>query len=152
MAYRYQKRQKKRNDDPYKYVGRLLKYRLRSEKEIRDRLSQRYSAEIVDEVISKLKEKNIIDDKRFAYMYAKDHLQIYRHGPKLIKVKLKALGVDEEIIEEGIQIAWDEFDVETFVKELVNRKKDLKEIKKFLYKRGFDLSILDNIDIEIDRR
>jgi len=70
----------------------------------------------------------------------------------LIKVKLKALGVDEEIIEEGIQIAWDEFDVETFVKELVNRKKDLKEIKKFLYKRGFDLSILDNIDIEIDRR
>ncbi len=152
MAYRYQRKQKKKNEDPYKYVARLLKYRLRSEKEIRDRLSQRYSSDVVEEVISKLKKKNIIDDKRFAYMYAKDHLQIYRHGPKLIKSKLKALGVGEEALEEGIQMAWSEFDLEAFIRELVNKKRDLREIKNFLYKRGFDLSILDNIDIEIDRR
>jgi len=152
MDYRYQKERKKKHEDPYKYVARLLKYRLRSEKEIRDRLSQKFPVDVVEEVIGKLKEKNIIDDKRFAYMYAKDQLQIYRHGPKLIKAKLKAFGVDDEDIEEGIQMAWNEFDVEEFIKELVNRKKSLKEVKNFLFKRGFDLSILDNIDIEIDRR
>ncbi|MCD6449331.1 MAG: RecX family transcriptional regulator [Thermotogaceae bacterium] len=152
MAYRYRKKQKKRSEDPYKYVSRLLKYRLRSEKEIRDRLSQRFPFDVVEEVVSKLKEKSIIDDKRFAYMYAKDHLQIYRHGPKLIRAKLKALGIDEDIIDEGIQAAWNEFDIEAFIKEISRKKNDLKEIKKFLYKRGFDTSILDNVDIEIDRR
>ncbi len=150
MDYRLKKKRnqnkKRKNDDPYKYVARLLKYRLRSEKELRLKLSERFSDEVVNKTIDVLKEKGLIDDRRFAYMFAQDQLNIYGHGPYVIKRKLKQLGVDEEIIEEEVERAFEEFDIESFVKKVVNRYKDPRKVKDYLFKRGFDPSILDNFD------
>ncbi len=150
MAYQSRKKQRK-PEDPYKYVSRLLRYRLRSEKELRQRLLERYSEDVVEEVMKKLKEKGIVDDARFALMFAKDELSVYKHGPWIIKAKLKSLGVDEELIDEAIEKAMEEFDLEAFLREVLKKKEDRRKARDYLFKRGFDPSLLDNVDIEIDR-
>ena len=151
MGYPSKRKKQKRAEDPYKYTARLLRYRLRSEKELKLRLQERYSEEVANTVVEKLKEKGIVDDERFALLFAKDQLQIHRHGPRVIEMKLKSLGVADEVIEKAVKEAWKDFDLEGFLKEVLRKKKDVRKAKEYLYRRGFDPSLLDNMDIEIDR-
>lgn len=141
--------QKRDEESALKYVSRLLKYRLRSEEEVRRRLLRMgYPEEVVDEVIEKLKGSKILDDERFAYLFAKDELEIHFHGPYVIRRKLKELGVDEEIVEIGIEKALKEADLSEKVKSLFEKYKDLRKVKEVLFRRGFDPSIVDEMDLE----
>ncbi len=155
MGY-WSKRKKKRprsEEEALKYVRRLLRYRLRSEKEIERRLdSEGFPADVVHSVVGELKEAGLIDDRRFAYMFARSELEVSFHGPYLIRRKLKGLEVDDDVIEEALRKALGEFDPTDHVKRLYERYKDLKKVKEILYRRGFDPSIIEDTELEIDRR
>ena len=148
MGFRSKRKKIKRKiEDPYTYVSRLLRYRLRSEEELKRKLKERYSEDVAEEVMEKLREKGIVDDERFSYMFALDHLNLYGHGPFYIMKKLRELGVDEDVAKRAVNRALSEFDLENFLKRLYLRFEDKKKLRDYLFKRGFDPSILDNVDL-----
>lgn len=126
---------KKRN--PKNDALRLLKFRIRSEKELAFRLRQKgYSEKEIEETINELKNKGFIDDEKFAYLYVYDSLTLYKKGPFRIKMELVRLGVDEFIIEDAIKKVLNEVDLEEIKRELT-KGLDAKKAREILHRRGF---------------
>ena len=148
------KRNQKSEESALRYVERLLKYRLRSEKELRYRLKAKgFSDDLIENVMEKLRKAKIVDDENFAYMFAKSELEVKNHGPYVIRRKLRDLGVDADVVDRAVEKAWSEYDFTEFVKKLYSRYEgDLRKVKEALYRRGFDPSIIEDVDLEIDRR
>ncbi|HDG61990.1 MAG: hypothetical protein DRP38_06245 [Thermotogae bacterium] len=146
MVYRYRKKiDPDSESDAFKYASKLFKYRMRSEAEMKKRLLERgFSEECVQRVMEKLKEKGFVDDEKFSYLFAYDELTLRNHGPRIIKSKLKALGVNEEIIEKSLKKVLEEVDLEDVIKKLL--KKASENPREYLFRRGFDPGILNEID------
>ncbi|ONN26951.1 RecX family transcriptional regulator [Thermosipho affectus] len=123
--------------NPLSDALRFLKYRARSEMEIKTRLkSKGYSACEIEEVVLQLKEKGFLDDEKFAYLYAYDSLTLKKKGPFLIRLELQKLGVDEFIIEDALSRVLEEVDVEK-IKTEITKNLDERKAKEYLYRRGF---------------
>ena len=112
------------------------------------RLSERYSPDEVERTISILKEKGILNDERFALMMAKSELEVNFHGPRMIRSKLKSLGVDDETVDAAIEKAMEDFDPTETLKRLMEKFKDKKKLREYLYRRGFDPSIVENLGLD----
>ncbi len=85
------------------YAYRLLKYRNRSEKEIRDKfLKRKFSVEVIDSVIEHLKKSGYINDLNFAREWLDYRLKV-PFGLKRIIFELKAKGVEESIINQVVK-------------------------------------------------
>lgn len=128
------------------YALKLLKYRARSEKELRSKLeSKGFKKEEIEELILEFKEKGFIDDEKFSYLFAYDKLTLQKKGPKFIEWELLKLGVDRQVVEKAIFRVLQEVDEEKIIKEIVTREKiDLKNSKEKrklylkLLRRGFN--------------
>ena len=82
---------------------RYLSYRPRSEEELRRRLLHRgFDSGVVEKVIAKLKERNLIDDIAFAQFWKDSRLSFEPKSKGLISKELRAKKVAPEIIEEVI--------------------------------------------------
>jgi len=77
---------------------RLISYRPRSEKELRDRLNQRnQDAGVVDATIARLKELRLIDDAEFAASWVQNRGVSSPRSRRLLASELRARGVQREI-------------------------------------------------------
>lgn len=82
------------------YALKLLGYRARTERELRERLiGKGYLAETVDETLYKLVDVKLIDDGEFAVSYVRNKLSINRRGPRRIYFELLKRGVARKIAE-----------------------------------------------------
>lgn len=131
-----------------------LKFRPRTEKEIRDYLYKKiinthFSRPQVEEIIEKLKEQGLIDDKKFVELYIKDRLLLKPRGEKLLKKELRAKGIRDDFIDDYFQN--NSIDEEKIAKELLKKRwprfqnLDVKKIKekafRFLLSRGFSYEV-----------
>src|SRR5512133_4005413 len=90
-------------DDAYKLALKALRYKERTESELRDWLAERGVEEAeVEEVIALLAEAGAIDDASFARRYAEDKRQLARWGPQRIAKSLEGRGVAPEHIEAAV--------------------------------------------------
>jgi len=90
---------------------RLLKYRERSTKEIKDRLKEKgFSGDICDRVIDELNRLGYLDDKRFANMLADSIIKFRPGGLALVRSALYAKGVPAKIIDSVITDVKDGYD------------------------------------------
>ena len=146
MAYHYRKKiDPHSEDEAFRYATRLFKYRIRSEEEMKRKLLERgFSKECVQRTVERLKRNGLLDDERFSYLFAYDEITLKHHGPRIVRAKLKSLGVNEEIIERSLKRVLEEVDIEEIVKELLKRFP--KNPREYLFRRGFDPGILDEID------
>lgn len=163
------------NDDLYqRYLDRALKflsYRPRSEKEIRNKLTEKKaSKEIVDKIIAWLKEQRFINDEEFARWWLEQRTTFRPKGERFIRLELKQKGIENDIINSVFDSALKEGmghlgianesvvrDEKMIAKEIVIRKlpkyKDLpkfeiyKKIGAHLARRGFNW---DTIKASID--
>lgn len=120
---------------------RYLRYRLRSKKELEEYLKKRgYTHVAVKEVIEKLETSGIIDDERFAYMYALDGVRLKFKGPRIIKSELRRLGVSEEIVNAALIKVVEEVDFEELVARYARKLERLDErtLREYLSSRGFE--------------
>ena len=81
---------------------RLLRYRARSEAEIRKRLGRRFDSEVIDRLITSLKDQGFLDDAAFASQW-RDHRE--RRSPRgqgLLRQELLRLGVSQEVVREAL--------------------------------------------------
>ncbi|MFA5356951.1 MAG: regulatory protein RecX [Candidatus Omnitrophota bacterium] len=125
----------------------LLKFRLRSEKEVRDRLKKKkFDAETIEDTVSFLKEKAFIDDEQFARAWIRSRVK-KPLGIRRLKVELRLKGIDKAIIDAGINELKSDYSEEDVVKSIaknrlsrlkgIDQQKAKKRVYAYLLRRGF---------------
>ena len=90
-------------DDAYELALRALRYKERTEAELRGWLAEREVGEAeIEEVITLLAEAGAIDDASFARRYAADKRELAGWGPERIAQALEGRGVAREHIEAAL--------------------------------------------------
>ena len=135
---------------------RLLSYRARSTKELSERLKRKgFPGEIINRVISRLKEINYLNDLEFASLFVEDRI---KHNPKgriVIESELRRKGIEKDIIDKVLEAKLPQDKEEELALHLARtkwqRKKDVAENKRrtqiyaLLVRRGFPLSLAKEI-------
>lgn len=129
---------------------RLLSRREYSRKEIQQKLSQKgYQQTDIDQVLAFLVDHGAQSDQRFAEHFARFRAS-KGYGPKRIRLELKEKGVDNAVIELGLELAevdWYQRAMEVCNKKFKGQVADSWEEKsrqsRFLAYRGFDREHID---------
>ena len=123
---------------------KYLDYKQRTEKEVRKKLADEYSPEIIDRVLEMLKNYKIVDDDNYARLYIKDCLNLKGWGKRRILAELALKGIDRDKAEMLLENTGDimlEKAKKLIDKRVKGKITDMAEYKKhfdFLLRRGFD--------------
>ncbi|HKJ66960.1 MAG TPA: RecX family transcriptional regulator [bacterium] len=139
---------------------RLLKYRQRSEAELRKRLLQKsFDEEIVEAIITELTQKDYLNDEEFARLYSEDLLTRKHIGPLRMRAELSKKQVPEEIIERTIQTMYQKYDEYDLARKAAEKKLRTltrvdnetahRRVTNYLVRRGFDWDIIAEV-VDID--
>ena len=133
------------------HAVRLLARRLHSEKELRTKLFQkRYEKRMINDVIEELKNKELLDDYKFALIFTEEKMRTKLWGEKKIKGELIKKGIARELIEQVTKekfpegnklndaIALAEKKVKTLLYKNLERRKLAERIYSYLSSRGYD--------------
>ncbi len=134
------------------YAYRLLKYRMRSKKEMESRLLRKdFPNLIVADVIGDLEKVNLINDEQFARAFTSDRINLALKGKRLIFAELIKKGIDVPLIKNALNNV-DETKEQEAIKRLVEkyanryRKYPAHEKKQKMYalltRRGFSYPII----------
>ena len=128
----------------------LLSYRMRTTFEIRSRIKDKFGADIIDYVISKLIEQRYLDDTKFAQEWCDNRSKHKPRAKGLLKQELYKLGISDT----DITVALDAIDDQTLAYEagikLAQRLVDKqtppeilnKKVHSLLHRRGFNTSVI----------
>ncbi len=140
------------------HIGRLLSVRMRTEKEIRERLKYtKIPKDIINEVIKNYKRLGLIDDRKFAELYFEEKRE--EMGKNRIKFELLKRGISEKIIEDVLNANNNEEEkelAERLAKRWLEKNKDLpKEVKKrrlfaYLSRRGIKPATINSLNLRWD--
>lgn len=153
------------NKSPESYVYGILSKKDFTEGEIRHRLKSKFdlSSSEIEEILSKLKRYNFVNDKRFEKLFTLTKLR-QGYGPYYICKKLSEKMLPSSV-EDVEQIAFKEnIDIEQIaidvcknkVRNITNKnfgKNSQKNLSKAgLYKKSFDFLVRRGFDMELSRR
>jgi len=139
---------------------RLMSYRLRSEKELRERLKkEEYPAAAIDRALEHLRSLRLLDDTAFAHALVHDLILKKSAGKTLLQRELRKKGISKEIIADTLREMNDsEEEIEralNVARTLLKRyqtsrkstevKKQQQRITAFLMRRGFEFSIINKV-------
>ena len=128
------------------YALKVIEFKDRTEKEIREKLTQKgYDENITEDEIAFLKDYGFINDLRYAQRFVSDAINLKKWGKARIRAELLRKGVDREIIDNAVEDAFMDIDDDRLLKEMQRRFKnsDLSNIKErtlifnFYMRRGF---------------
>ncbi len=142
----------------------FLKFRFRSEKEIVVYLKKQLQSfllteyekkEILNVVLSRLKNLNLVDDYRFAYLWVENRLRLNPKGKKIITFELRQKGIEQAIIDKVLTELFNKTKEEELIKKLLakaeSRYKKValpqkrEKIIRFMVSRGFSLGQFVNL-------
>lgn len=136
------------------YTLKLLSYRWRTEKEIKDKMNtQGYDEDIIYNTLSYLNEQNLINDERFAKTFAEEKIRLKKWGSYRIKHELYNKGISQEIIDNIIEeYCNDEFEraLELGKKKINSYKNDDKsaiyrKLGGYLQRRGYSYDCVSRV-------
>ncbi len=144
--------QSRKPEKAREYAFFLLKFRLRSEKELFNRLRQKgFPEELCRDTINFLKDREFIDDRIFARNWVSGRIK-RPFGFKRIRQELSLRGVDKQVIEEALNSAKENYDESGIVRELarqrfsrlkgVQRHKARQRVYAYLTRRGFSPDLI----------
>lgn len=114
----------------------FLSYRMRTEKEIIDYLKKKEVEPVyIDEIIGRLTNEKLINDREFAEMFVRTRINTSTKGPKMIEQELREKGVRAAIIADVIQLYSDEIQCNK-VHKLIDKK--LKQSSKHAFRKRMD--------------
>lgn len=133
------------------YSFLLLKFRLRSEKEIYERLKRKkFNPEIIKKTISLLKENGVIDDNYFAKVWIESRIK-KPLGIRRLKEELRLKGIDKEIIDTQLNEIKRSYTEEEIIKRIaearfsklknIDSQKAKRRVFSYLVRRGFSPEI-----------
>ena len=130
---------------------RYLSYRPRSEFEIRGRLQRRgFDASSVDAVMSKLKERGLVDDTAFAQFWKDNRESFSPRSQRLTRLELKQKGVPDDVIEGVVDTADDD---DSAYRAALNKARSLslsdyhsfnRRLGGYLKRRGFGYGVVNH--------
>jgi len=131
---------------------RLLGYRPRSEKELRQRLQRHgFDGEYLEKALAKLKEQGLVDDIAFARFWKENRETFSPRSRRMTKLELRRKGLSSDVIE---QVIGEIDDSESAYRAAVKRATrladtDYQEFRQrlgaYLGRRGFSYSIIKEI-------
>lgn len=98
----------------------LLQMREHSKRELCDKLKKDYNREIVEEIVTLFEESGLVDDERFANMYAVELSEMRGMSRANIRRELIKKGVGRDIIDEVVDILPDD-EIPAII-EIISRK------------------------------
>ncbi len=126
----------------------MLTRRIHSEKEVREKLrKKKFPAEVIEKVIARLYEMNLLNDSQFAGALVRDRLKRTPIGKSALKSKLLQKGVAKETIDavlNGTDLKSEELCAKAAEKKLKSLSKEpdpnkrKQKLAQFLARRGFD--------------
>ncbi len=151
------------SEDTYRYITdttlyikaqntalKFLGYKMRTEREVLDKLEgEQYSEEITARVMAFLQKYGYIDDREYCVRYIRETMKLRPKGKYLIKMELKAKGIDEDTADEALEEA--DIDELKVAEELLERKyegfsdmdsKELNRVYGYLQRRGFSFGVI----------
>ncbi len=134
-----------------KQAYRILRFRDRSSKELKERLMKLgYDPAIVEEVIQELLNDGTLDDDRFVQEFISDYTEFNPRGNRFIEQELRKRGIPAEMIERVIKTRDEKAIVQrviqTKMKNLDKRNpKDRIKLARRLITRGFTPSIVYDV-------
>jgi regulatory protein len=148
--------------DPYeKYFLKavhFLKYRPRSEKEVRDNLKKKNAPDdVIERIIVTLKEQRFLNDFEFARLWVRQRIELKPKSKRIITLELQKKGIEKEIIEQVLDDPGEEKQVndtdqaEKLVEQKLRRYQSLPYYEKrqklaaFLGRRGFDWDTIKQV-------
>jgi regulatory protein len=141
-------------DSLYAYGLRLLTYRPRSEREVRQRFAQRgATAELADDAVERLRDAGLIDDTAFAQAWVDSRRRASPRGDRLLRQELAGKGVARQVITETLESG--ETDALRLAQAAAAKKARTlsgqpepdfsRKLTDFLLRRGFDYEIVSAV-------
>lgn len=132
---------------------RFLALKLRTEKEVRNKLSgQGYEEETIELAVADLRESQFINDLQYARKFIMDRLKLKPSSRRFLQYELEQKGISRADIAEALEeIEVNESAIaEALVKKKFGRQdisdpKVVKKVHSFLMQRGFDYGIITDI-------
>ena len=142
---------------------RLLKFRSRSEAELRIRLGHSgFSSSVVEELLTEFKEKKLLDDAKFAQLFATYRLEAKPMGRRGLLESLRLKGVSGNQATQAVEQAFEEKTELEMAREAastrVSHMKGLspqvvqRRLFGFLGRRGFSTDVIYRVVREISSR
>ncbi|MCK4617302.1 regulatory protein RecX [Candidatus Aerophobetes bacterium] len=135
------------------YALMLLGYRERSLREIEMRMRQKgYEEKLVEKVVKYLKDRNLINDKRFTQLWAESRIK-KGYGKWRIQSELEQKGVNREITDEILKDLYSGIDEVQVALDLVEKKRWVSKepprlterVSNLLRRRGFSFEVISNV-------
>ena len=134
------------------YAFLLLKYRLRTEKELSQRLKRKkFDQAVITETLEFLKNKGFVNDAAFAKAWVNSRIN-KPIGLRRLRVELTQKGVDKEIINTEIARVKEDYSEEAVVAEIarsrfqklkgIEPQKAKRRVYAYLLRRGFSPEIV----------
>ncbi len=122
-----------------KYIGISKKTKF----EVYSKLKRlNYDDDIIEKVICYIEDLGYINDYEYVDAYIRQCMRLFNYSIYEIKNKLLQKGIKKDIIEEKVQILYDdEYDEKVLGKLLNGKLKNFDDLKKkqYLYRRGLKL-------------
>ena len=122
---------------------RFLSYRQRSESEVRRRLQPKYSAQVIESVVERLKELNLLDDASFAREWTRSRSTHRPRSAYAIRRELVGKGVDRDTAQAAVENLDDEESAYRAGQRVAASLTDTdyatfrRRLQGYLYRRGF---------------
>ena len=131
-----------------------LKFRPRSEKEVREYLYNKvktthWSHEAANKIIEKLKEQELIDDKKFIDWFVRNRTTLKPKGEKILRLELLQKGISKELLDNFF--SKNIVDEESLALQILEKRwsryknvapqKRFEKAGRFLLSRGFNYDI-----------
>lgn len=145
-----------KEDYAYQLAVRFLSHQLRSEKEVRTKLTdEEIEPEVMEKAIVKLKEVKLIDDAMYGQAYTRTAMNINKKGPNVIARELKNKGLDEEDIDQSLNEYDRDTEVENayaiaekyFQKQLrkASHRNASQKTRQYLVQKGYDSDLIQEL-------
>lgn len=145
------------NNEIKEAVNAALKYishRPRSEKEVADKLAQKFEPGIVEQVVADLRKKNIINDDLYLKLLSESG-KFKRWGPMKMRAEFKKRGLPEDLLikmEDSFDIGeFEEQATQIALKKLSSMKEDstfeqkMRKIQYALASKGYPMSLVQSV-------
>ena len=127
---------------------RFLAHRARSESEVRQRLSRRHGSQVIDQVITTLRQQGYLDDASFARQWRDQREKRRPRGQRALRQELLRLGVSTEVVKEALEDFDDADNAYRAGQTLASRltESDYTQFRQRLWshlqRRGFDSAVI----------
>jgi len=139
---------------------RYLANRDHSEKELATKLRKKgYSREAIAWVLEFLRQYNLVNDRAFASVFARERVLQKPMGRRLLTAELRSRGISDTIIDEVVSAVFSEWPESELARQLAEKKarslrelppaKARKRLADFLLRRGFSWETVREVLAEL---